>query len=88
MAAKVRTSRLSVWQVIIAQISHRTGFAKEVHRVVGFQKSSHRETVVECQITICVTLCLEKRKSCFISNGCNSEVKNRLCVIDHTISLH
>lgn len=77
--AKMQTSSLSVWQVKIIQISHRAGFAQEVHRVVGFQKSSCGETVVECQIAVCITLCLEYRKSCLISNGCNSSQKQAVC---------
>lgn len=43
--------------------SHLAGFAQEVHRVLRFKEGRQSETVVECQIAICVSLRLEQKKA-------------------------
>lgn len=88
LTQNVQTSSLSLQQISeVVQISHRTGFAQEVHRVVGFEEGGHCKTVVECQITICVSLRLEQKKSCSVSNGCILESKAD-CLWVRTITPH
>lgn len=66
MVENVQTSSIGLWWR-----AHLTGFAQEVYRIVSFQKGWHCEAVVERQITICVSLRLEQRSSCSVSDECN-----------------
>lgn len=62
-----------VVDIRVVQISHLAGFTQKVHRVLGFEEGCHCESVVEGQITICVSLRLNTRSAAW--SVCDFEMK-------------
>lgn len=67
------SARIRLGQGKVIQRSHLTGFVQEVYGIFCFQKGHNWETVVECEITIFVSLRLEQKRSSLFSEECNTE---------------